>query len=302
MKIGVVLPIGEGESRETPRYREIRDLALLAERTGFDSVWIYDHLLFRRADQPTAGIWEAWTLMAALAEATERVEIGSIVLCSPFRNPALLAKMADTLDEVSGGRLIFGVGAGWHEPEFTAFGYPFDHLVDRFEEALKIMNPLLKTGRVDFQGTYSSATDGELKPRGPRPGGPPLLVASFKPRMLRLTAQYADSWNTAWLGNADSLAPRIEALHAACDEVGRPRGEIEITVGVNVSYPDPGDASTDPVDPTKTLTGSPEEMAAEFTRYASMGVGHLICGVSPNTDTGISRFAEALAAYRALAR
>jgi alkanesulfonate monooxygenase SsuD/methylene tetrahydromethanopterin reductase-like flavin-dependent oxidoreductase (luciferase family) len=297
MKIGVILPIAEGETKETPRYSVIRDLGLLAERSGFDSIWIYDHLLFRRPDNPTVGIWEAWTLLTALGEATERVEIGSIVLCSPFRNPALLAKMADTLDEVSNGRLILGIGAGWHEPEFTAFGYPFDHLVDRFEEALKIINPLLKTGKVDFRGTYSSANDGELRPRGPRPGGPPLLVASFKPRMLRLTAQYADMWNTAWLGKADNLAPRIEALHAACDEVGRPRNEVEITVGINVAYPEPGDQ---PVDPTKVLTGTAEEMAAEFKRYESMGVGHLICGVDPNTESGISRFAEALAAYRAI--
>ena len=297
MKIGVVLPIAEGKSGETPRYRVIRDLARQAEGSGFDAIWIYDHLLYRRPDAPTSGIWESWTLMSALAEATDRVQIGSIVLCSPFRNPALLAKMADTLDEVSDGRLILGLGAGWHEPEFTAFGYPFDHLVDRFEEALKIINPLLKTGRVDFQGTYSSANDGELKPRGPRPGGPPILVASFKPRMLRLTAQYADMWNTAWLGKADNLAPRIEALHAACDEVGRPRNEIEITVGINVAYPEPGD---EPVDPTKVLTGSAEEMAAEFKRYEAMGVGHLICGVRPNDESGISRFAEAVAAYRGL--
>jgi alkanesulfonate monooxygenase SsuD/methylene tetrahydromethanopterin reductase-like flavin-dependent oxidoreductase (luciferase family) len=301
MKIGVVLPIAEGETKETPRYREIRALGLLAERSGFDSIWIYDHLLYRRPDHPTSGIWECWTLMCALAEATERVQIGSIVLCSPFRNPALLAKMADTLDEVSDGRLILGVGAGWNEPEFTAFGYPFDHLVDRFEEALKIIHPLLKTGKVDFRGTYSSANDGELRPRGPRKDGPPLLVASFKPRMLRLTARYADMWNTAWLGNADKLAPRIEALHAACDEVGRPRNEIEITVGLNVSYPDPGDAPSEPVDPTKVLTGTAEEMAAEFKRYEAMGVGHLICGVDPNTEAGISRFAEAVAAYRGIA-
>lgn len=295
MKIGVVLPIAEGDEGVTPRYAEIRALALQAEGAGFDSVWIYDHLLFRRPDHPTAGIWEAWTLMAALAEATDRVEIGSIVLCSPFRNPALLAKMADTLDEVSGGRLILGLGAGWHEPEFTAFGYPFDHLVDRFEEALKIIRPLLKTSAVDFQGTYSSATNGELRPRGPRPDGPPILVASFKPRMLRLTAQYADAWNTAWLGKADGLTERLELFHAACDEVGRPRSEVEVTVGVNVRYPEAGDEA---IDPAKALTGTPREIADELSRYEAMGVGHLICGVAPNDEMGVARFAEAVGVYR----
>ncbi len=298
MNIGVVLPIAEGETKETPRYADIRRLALQAESAGFDSIWIYDHLLFRFPEKPTAGIWESWTLMAALAEATERVQIGSIVLCSPFRNPALLAKMADTLDEVSNGRLIFGLGAGWHEPEFTAFGYPFDHLVDRFEEALKIIQPLLKTSAVDFQGTYSSATKGELRPRGPRPSGPPILVASFKPRMLRLTAQYADAWNTAWLGAASGLTERLTAFHAACDEVGRPRHEVEITVGVNVRFPEAGD---DPVDPAKELTGTADEIAAELTRYAELGVGHLICGVDPNTEAGLARFAEAVAMFKASA-
>jgi len=295
MKIGVVLPIAEGDAGVTPRYAEIRSLALQAEATGFDSIWIYDHLLFRFPEKPTVGIWEAWTLMTALTEATDRVEIGSIVLCSPFRNPALLAKMADTLDEISGGRLILGLGAGWHEPEFTAFGYPFDHLVDRFEEALKIIQPLLKTSAVDFQGTYSSATKGELRPRGPRADGPPILVASFKPRMLRLTAQYADAWNTAWLGKAEGLTERLAAFHAACDEVGRPRDEVEVTVGVNVRFPEAGD---EPVDPAKALSGTATEIAAELKRYEAMGVGHLICGVDPNTEAGVARFAEAVAVFR----
>jgi alkanesulfonate monooxygenase SsuD/methylene tetrahydromethanopterin reductase-like flavin-dependent oxidoreductase (luciferase family) len=130
MKIGVVLPITEDEpSGQPPGYAEIRALALQAEAAGFDSLWIIDHLLFRFPDKPTPGVWEGWTLLAALAEATKRVELGSLVLCTAFRNPALLAKMAATVDEISGGRLILGVGAGWHQPEFDAFGLPFDHRV-----------------------------------------------------------------------------------------------------------------------------------------------------------------------------
>ena len=130
-------------------------MARTAEAGGLDSFWLFDHLLFRHDPQKTVGIWECWTLLCALAEATEKIELGTIVLCSPFRNPALLAKMAHTLDEVSNGRLILGIGAGWHKPEFDAFGYPFDKRVDRFEEALQIMQPLLKGQGVDFEGKQS---------------------------------------------------------------------------------------------------------------------------------------------------
>src|ERR1043165_3879953 len=153
MRVGVVMPIGEDDATgSTPSYTTIRAFAQRAEASGFDSIWVYDHLLFRFPEQPTGGIWECWTLLAALAEATERVDLGTIVLCVSFRNPAVLAKMADTLEEISGGRLILGLGAGWHQPEFDAFGIPFDHKAGRFEEALKIIVPLLKEGKVDFTG------------------------------------------------------------------------------------------------------------------------------------------------------
>ncbi len=215
MKIGIVLPISETDEGQMARYAELRAMALRAEADGFDSVWVYDHLLFRFPDNPTRGIWEAWTLLSALAEATERVELGALVLCTAFRNPALLAKMADTLDEVSGGRLILGLGAGWHRPEFDAFGLPFDHLVGRFEDALRIIHPLLRTGAVDFRGEYAQAPDCVSLPRSPRPDGPPILIGAFGPRMLRLTAQYADAWNTCWLGRPTKLAERRAAL-AGC--------------------------------------------------------------------------------------
>lgn len=294
MKIGVVLPIAEGDG-EAPRYPEIRSLAKQAEQAGFDSIWVYDHLIYRFPERPVSGLWESWTLMTALAEATERVEIGSIVLCLPFRPPALTAKMADTLEEVSGGRLILGLGAGWHEPEFTAFGYPFDHLGSRFEEGIKIIAHLLREGRVDFEGEYYQAKECELRPRGPRAGGPPILVAGSKPRMLRLTAQYANAWNTAWLGRSDKLADRVAKLHAACAEVDRDPAEIEITVGITVSYDDAGD---EPIDPDRVLTGTAQEIAVELKRYADQNVGHAICNVSPTNSEDFAKFAEAVAEYR----
>ncbi len=197
LRVGLFLPLWQDSaSGNVPSWIEILARAQLAEAVGFDSVWLPDHLLIRFPDTEPEGVWEGWSVLAALAAATDRIALGPLVACTNFRNPALLAKMADTVDEISGGRLILGLGAGWHEPDFSAFGFPFDHRVDRFEEALRIIVPLLKEGRVDFRGKYYSAPDCELTPRGPRPEGPPVLVASFGPRMLRLTAQYADVWNT----------------------------------------------------------------------------------------------------------
>src|SRR5579864_2151055 len=152
MKIGLVLPTDEDIDfgRVPSRYKEARDLALRIEAAGFDSIWLYDHFIYRFPDKPSQGTWEAWTWLSALADATQRVELGTMVANTPFRNPALIAKMASTLDEVSDGRLILGLGAGWHQPEFEAFGVPFDHRLRRFEEALQIICPLLRQGSVDF--------------------------------------------------------------------------------------------------------------------------------------------------------
>jgi probable F420-dependent oxidoreductase len=295
MQIGLILPIAEDdERRATPSYAEIRAIALQAESAGFDSIWVYDHLLYRFGDNPTAGIWECWTLLAALAEATERVRLGTLVMCVPFRNPALLAKMADTLDEISHGRLILGLGAGWHQPEFDAFGVPFDHKVDRFEEALQIIIPLLREGKVDFTGTYYSAPNCELRPRGPSARGPEILIASFKPRMLELTARYADSWNTAWLGRPTGLPDRRAALEAACAKAGRDPATLAVTVGVSVAYPVPGKISDTPPAPDKVLTGTPADVAAGLRAYADMGVAHVICSLDPATPEAVEWLAEAV--------
>src|SRR5262249_22861878 len=187
-------------------YDSIRAVAQQAETDGFDSLWLADHLFYRNAGEPTRGIWECWTMLAALAEATERVELGTLVLCNSFRHPALLAKMATTADEVSHGRLILGVGEGWKEREYQAFGLPFDPRVARSAEALQILKPLLRAGQVEFAGQYYQARNCEIVPRGPRPAGPPLLVGSEGPRMLKLTAQYADLSNTGYMAQPDTPA------------------------------------------------------------------------------------------------
>jgi biotin operon repressor len=207
VKIGLMVFLANDRADNSKRpYSTIRAIAQQAEADGFDSIWLADHLLYRNPGEPARGIWECWTTLAALAEATQRVEIGTLVLCSSFRNPAILAKMATTADEVSRGRLILGVGAGWNEPEYQAFGLPFDHRVSRFEEALQILRPLLQEGHVDFAGQYYQARNCDNVPRGPRSEGPPLMVGGEGPRMLKLAARYADLWNIGYMGKPETMA------------------------------------------------------------------------------------------------
>ncbi len=297
MKVGLVLPVGVvGTAGTVLSYAEIRALALAAEGRGLDSIWIYDHLLFHFTDKPRENVWEGWTVLSGLAEATQRVELGTMVLCTAFRNPAVLAKMAVTLDAMSGQRLILGLGAGWHEPEFTMFGLPFDHLATRFEEAVQIIAPLVREGKVDFQGRYSSAIDCEILP------GPtrriPVLIGANKPRMLRLTARYADSWNTSGGGRADGLAPKRAALEAAEVEVGREPSALEVTAAINVAFPDLGAVPDGADDPAKYLSGSVEAIAAGLRGFAEVGVGHVMGWLYPLNEESLARFAAAAALAR----
>ena len=297
VKVGVVLPIGEEDGEDgTPDYPAIRAVALAAEAGGFDSVWVFDHLLYR-FDGVTTGIHECWTILAAIAEATSRVELGTIVMCTAFRNPALLAKMAATLDHVSGGRLILGVGAGWHEPEFDAFGFPFDHRVGRFEESLAVITGLIREGRADLDGEFVTVRDVVLRP----PARPdlPILIAAKKPRMLELTARHADAWNLAWFGLPDErLAGLRGELADACERVGRDPATLAITVGIVVRYPEAAGAPSEPPT-TPGLTGTPAEIAAGLRAHADAGADHLITVLEPSTPETVGLFAEALALFRA---
>ena len=141
---------------------------------------------------------------------TTRIELGPLVACTNFHNPALLAKQAATIDEISGGRFVLGLGAGWNETEFRAFGFPFDHRIDRFEEAFTIIRTLLRDGAIDFDGRWYQARDCELLPRGPRPDGPPLMIGSIGPRMLRATMPHADSWNV-WYTDIENRPAGVRA-------------------------------------------------------------------------------------------
>ena len=297
LRVGLELPVAERRARDdVPSWDDIRAMALRAEEVGFDSIWVEDHLLLRPEGQDPQGLWECWSIVAALAAVTSRVQIGTYVACTAFRNPALLAKMADTVDEISGGRLVLGLGAGWNETDFTAFGLPFDHLVSRFEEALTIIRTLLREGRIDFQGTYYAARDCELRPRGPRSDGPPLLVGASGPRMLGNTARLADAWNGA-CNTADRYAPLREQVDAACQAAGRDPASLERTVAVLVDFT-AGRGIPSSFNPARLppLSGEPEEIAGMLRSLAEAGVSHVQITTIPMTIESIDAFTPVLAA------
>lgn len=299
MKIGLMVFLAnDREHNRTRPYETIRAIAQQAEADGFDSIWLADHLFYRYPGEATRGIWECWTMLAALAEATQRVEIGTLVLCNSFRHPAILAKMATTLDEVSHGRLILGVGAGWNEPEYQAFGLPFDHRVDRFEEAMQILKPLLRDGQVDFAGQYYQARNCEILPRGPRSDGPPLLSGGEGPRMLRLTAQYADLWNTGYMGAPETMAEPLAKLEAACRAVGRDPATIGITALIGLWFPDL--QAKQPSFLENPLIGTVQEIAAAMRGYAELGVQHIMFQCEPYTSEALQRLTQALQLYRGM--
>jgi probable F420-dependent oxidoreductase len=251
-----------------PSWSDVNQLATRAEAIGFDSVWVMDHLTLRGASG-TEPVWEGWSLLSALAATTRRVEIGTLVVATSFRNPALLAKMADTVDEISGGRLILGLGAGWHEPEYRAFGYPFDHRVSRFDEALTVIRTLLREGRIDHDGQYYQARDCELVPRGPRPHGPPILVGGSGERMLGLLARHADYWNGCWYRNPEDAVAPMASVDAACAKVGRDPAALKRTAGIW------GDARRDDGRSTAS-SGESSEAAADWLRgFAAQGISHV---------------------------
>ncbi len=285
----MVIPASEADAPgATPGWPEIRSFAIAAEQRGLDSLWMYDHFYYDPEDgRPIEGTQEAWTVMSAVAAVTERVRIGALVLCSSFRDPGLLAKMAVTLDEVSGGRLILGLGAGWHDPEYDAFGIPKDHRVARFEEDLRIIVPLLGGQRVSFEGTYRRARGALLVPAPSR--RIPILIAAEGPRMLGLTARFADEWNTAWYGGPDErLRASFGALDQALASAGREPASVSRTVGVTLREPGA------PEDGEPALSGSPEELARSFDEYEALGADHVILALEPATEESLDRVAEAL--------
>ena len=295
LKVGVQLPEVEWEAR----WPDLRALAVRAEELGFDSIWYGDHLLYRRpGDDRARGPWEAWTTLAGLAAATSRITLGPLVAATAFHAPAMLAKMAATVDEISGGRLVLGLGAGWNEVEFAAFGFPFDRRISRFAEAFTIIRTLLREGAIDFEGEFFTARDCELVPR-PRPGGPPLMIGSSGPRMLEIAAPHVASWN-AWFdafGNRPTgIKPLRDLVDAAARAAGRDPVEIERTVALQVRLPGgrgriQGDRAKDAIPPVE---GSAAEIASTLRAFAAEGIAHVQLVVDPITLASLDALAPVL--------
>ena len=304
MKVGLFVPHWEEPwNGRGLRWQDIAAMATTAEGVGFDSFWLPDHLIFRFEHVHAQGAWDAWSLLAGLAAMTTKMEIAPLVACAGFRNPALIAKMADTIDEISGGRFILGLGAGWHKPEYDGFGFPHDHRVSRFAEALQIICPLLREGNVDFQGTYYSARECELRPRGPRPQGPPILIGGGGERMLRLTAQWADQWNQDRKNDLDEVVALQDKVDAVCREVGRDPKTLGRVIGIQVDLPGFSRLPMRPrqfIVPPWPLAGEPEALAAAIRAYQTRGrVDHLIVWLDPTSPAGVEAFAPVLAALDA---
>jgi len=289
--VGIQLP----EVERDVRWPEYVAMARAVEASGFDSIWVGDHLLYAADERPERGPWEAWTMLAGLAAVTERVRLGPLVACLGFHPPGLIAKMAATVDEQSGGRLVLGVGAGWNETEFRAFGLPFDHRVSRFEESFEIVRRLLCGERVTFRGRFWQVEDAVLLHRPAR--RPTLMVGSTGERLLRAALPHVNVWNTwyDYYGNTpEGFATATARVSAVAEDVGRRPGEIERSACVHVVL-DRANAERPIRDGVPPLEGSMERIAAGLRELAEAGADEAILVVGPITERSIRALGEALA-------
>ncbi|MFN2560771.1 MAG: LLM class flavin-dependent oxidoreductase [Jatrophihabitans sp.] len=291
LRVGVQLPEVE---RPVP-WPEMVAMARAAENAGFDSIWLGDHLLYDLPDG-SRGPWEVWTALAGLASVTERVELGPFVASTSFHAPAMLAKSAATVDAISGGRLILGLGAGWNQREYTAYGFPYDKRVARFEEAFTIIRELVRTGRSDFHGVYYDVADCVLDPKPLRPGGPPLMLGSVSPRMMRIGLPHVDAWNVWWSdyrNDVDGFAAVRARVEDALVEAGRAPGEVEATAAVFVHLPGgagrlAGETNEDPTIRPVLVS----DLAEHLRAMAGAGAAHLQLVLDPITVESIDAVGE----------
>ena len=298
-RLGVQLP----EVERRVEWPELLSMASRAEDIGLDSIWLGDHLLYDLPDGSMRGPWEAWTSLAALAVHTRRVQLGTLVASLGFHPPAMLAKQAATVDAISGGRLVLGVGAGWNRREYDAFGFPFDRRVDRFEEAFDILRRLLAGRTVTAQGRYYSV-DGCVIDPPPRAGGIPLMVGSVAPRMQSITLPHVAAWNV-WFtlfGNTPTgFATHVAQVRQACERLGRDPGEVAATAAILVRAPFGGGRTQgdDGLGPAPPIMGTPAQVAETLHAFADVGASHLQIVLDPITLEGVDWLGEVVAAYDA---
>ena len=291
MKIGVQLP----EVERPVSWGEMRQIAQAADEGGLDSIWVGDHLIFRDEVTGTRGPMEAWTTLAALAESTNRVELGPLVAATSFHSPAMLAKMAATVDEISGGRLVLGLGAGWNEVEYRAFGFPYDKRVSRFEEAFQIITTLIRRGSIDFEGSYYTHREMELLPRARE--DIKIMVGSNGPRMLRIGAPEMDAWNTwfVWFDNQPiRLQNLMEEMTRACHDVGRDPGEVERTAAIYVQLERGGGrvAGSENRPKAAPIRGTHDEIAMRLSEFEAVGLDHAMVVLDPIDVSAVEELCE----------
>ncbi len=290
LQVGIQLP----EVERVVRWPEYVAMARAAEAAGFDSIWVGDHLLYRGGGRPERGPWEAWSLLAALAAVTTRVKLGPLVACTAFSPPALLAKRAATVQEISGGRLILGLGAGWNETDFRDFGLPFDHRASRFEESFEVIRTLLAGERVSLHGRFTDVEDAALHPL---PAPTPLMIGSNSPRMLSIALPHVDAWNTWFDGDGNTpagFAALNTPIDAAALAAGRVPAEIRRSAAVLVVLDKTSAERTVPAGVTP-LDGSMSRIAAGLRELAAAGADEAIIIASPITGRSITALGEALA-------
>lgn len=240
MRLGLALPHYDTSFAGQPvSWDSLKQVAQVAEQSGFDSLWVSDHLFLdwgKYGGLDTAqGSFECWSTMAAIAAVTTNVRVGSLTLCNDLRNPALLAKMAVSLDLLSGGRLDVGMGAGWYEPEFVAAGIPFDSAgtrIERLGEAVEIVRALLDGEELTYKGRHYTIDGAVCRPGPQQKPHPPIWIGGKGDRLLRTVARVADGWNFSWLGSIDTYRDRLDAFTRACAKEDRDPDSVRRSVGV----------------------------------------------------------------------
>jgi alkanesulfonate monooxygenase SsuD/methylene tetrahydromethanopterin reductase-like flavin-dependent oxidoreductase (luciferase family) len=291
LEVGIVLPLAQyGPERTTVRWPELRDMAIRAEAIGFDTIWTPDELLWRAESGPPRGVWEGVAMAGAVAAVTSTARVGTWVMSALHRNAGIIAKAAETLDEISGGRSIFGLGAGHAWPgQAVAFGLPEDHIFGRFEEALQIIIPLLRGGHADFEGTWHAARDLPQQPVGPRPGAIPILIGGNGPKGQRAAVQHADIYScyVEERAHVDEVGPRLTSLEAICEELDRDPASIGRSVGVVVN-------AVERLERPDVISGSADEIADTFRAFRDGGFTRVEIMFSPGTMAALEALVPVL--------